>query len=275
MIKDAGLGLRRSFLYDIYDYDIKPNWFEIAPENWIKRGGPILKQFEKIRSDFPIACHGLSLSIGSPDPLDFKFLEELKQFLDYYQIDIYSEHLSFSMEGGKRFYDLLPLPFTKNMAEFVSEKIMQVQDYLKRPLILENISYYLTLEEEISELEFINYILEKTGAYLLLDVNNVYVNDVNHGYDPKDFIKNIKLDRVKYMHIAGHLDYKEDLLVDTHGEKVKDDVWDLLEFTLDLTGNVPVLLERDNNIPPYQEILEEYKKLESIIKKVQEKHARI
>ena len=275
MVKGAGLGLRRSFLYDIYDYDLKPNWFEIAPENWIKRGGSVLKQFEKIRADFPIVCHGLSLSIGSPDPLDFKFLKDLKQFLDYYQIDIYSEHLSFSMENGKRFYDLLPIPFTKKMAEFVSQKIMQVQDFLQRPLILENISYYLPLKEEISELDCINYVLERTDAHLLLDVNNVYVNAVNHGYNPKDFIRGLKLDRVKYIHIAGHLDYEEDLLVDTHGESVKDEVWDLLEFTLKLTGDVPVLLERDNNIPPYPELLEEYKKVDSIIKKVQERNARI
>jgi hypothetical protein len=160
-IKGTGLGLRFSFLNDIDDVDEKPNWFEIAPENWMNKGGKGKKILEKIRSDFPIGCHGLSLSIGSPDKVDKKFLKEIKEFLDYFEIDVYSEHLSYSSLNGSYIYDLLPVPFSEKLAEHIGEKARYIQDFLGRQLILENISYYYAFDTEMSEAEFINLVMEK------------------------------------------------------------------------------------------------------------------
>ena len=267
IIKGAGLGLRTSFIEEIYDYQLKPNWFEVAPENWIKKGGYLKKFFEKIRQDFPIVCHGLSLSIGSPDPLNFSFLKELKDFLDYYEIKVYSEHLSFSYFDGSNTYDLLPLPFTVEMADHIIEKVKIAQDFLGRQIALENASIYLILEKEIEEHEFIKYIVENAGCKLLLDVNNVYVNSVNHGFDPYQFIDKINPEWVEYYHIAGHDRVEENLIIDTHGQNVIEDVYNLMEYTLKKLGSKPVLLERDNNIPPYNELLQEYEKVKNLVEK--------
>ncbi len=259
-IKGAGLGLRFSFLNDIHKFEEKPNWFEIAPENWMGKGGKATKILEKIRADFPIGCHGLSLSIGSPDKIDKNFLKELKEFLDYFEIDIYSEHLSYSSLNGSYIYDLLPVPFSEKLAEYIGEKARYIQDYLERPLILENISYYYSFDAEMSEVEFINLVLEKGNCKLLLDVNNVYVNSLNHGYDPYHFIEDLDLSKVEYIHIAGHNKF-DDIIIDTHGADVCEPVYDLLDFSLKRLGDVPVLLERDNNIPEYNQLIEEYKKV--------------
>ncbi|WP_121922578.1 DUF692 domain-containing protein [Hydrogenothermus marinus] len=265
IIKGAGLGLRTAFIEEIYDYNLKPNWFEVAPENWIKKGGYLKKLFEKIRQDFPFICHGLSLSIGSPDPINFSFLKELKDFLDYYEIKLYSEHLSFSYFKGSNTYDLLPLPFTKEVADNIIEKLKIVQDFLNRQIAIENASIYLILEKEMEEYEFIQYIIENANCKLLLDINNVYVNSVNHGFNPYDFIDKINPEWVMYYHIAGHDRIEENLIIDTHGQNVIDEVYDLLRYTLETIGNKPVLLERDNNIPPYKELLKEYKKVKDIV----------
>jgi len=259
-IKGAGLGLRFSFLNDIYEIEEKPTWFEIAPENWMDKGGKGRKILENIRADFPIGCHGLSLSIGSPDKVDKNFLKRLKDFLDYFEIDVYSEHLSYSSLNGSYIYDLLPVPFSEKLAEYIGEKARYVQDFLERPLILENISYYYAFNTPMSEAEFINLVMEKGNCHLLLDVNNVYVNSINHGYDPYQFIEDLDLSKVAYIHIAGH-DRFEDTIIDTHGSEVCESVYDLLDFSLKKLGDVPVLLERDNNIPEYEELIEEYKKV--------------
>ncbi len=263
-IKGTGLGLRFSFLNEIYKINEKPNWFEIAPENWMERGGKVKKTLEKIREDFPIGCHGLSLSIGSPDKIDKNFLKKIKEFLDYFEIDLYSEHLSYSSVNGNYIYDLLPVPFSEKLAEHIGEKAKYIQDYLGRPLILENISYYYSFETDMSELDFINLVLEKGNCKLLLDVNNVYVNSINHKYNPYQFIENLDLSKVSYIHIAGH-DKFEDMIIDTHGSEVCNPVYELLDFSLKKIGNVPVLLERDNNIPAYEELIEEYQKIKRSI----------
>jgi len=259
----AGLGLRYSFAEEVLRRDEGPCWFEIAPENWMGRGGFFRKTLEKVRERFPLVCHGLSLSIGSPDPLNRDFLKGLKEFLDHYEIDLYSEHLSFSSLGGCYLHDLFPLPFTEDTVRRVSRKVREVEEILERPLILENISYYYRPEGEMEEWEFINAVLEESGAGLLLDVNNVYVNSLNHSYDPYSFIERLDLSKVKYIHIAGHERF-ERIIIDTHGAPVIDEVYRLLEFTLERTGPVPLLLERDNNIPPYDELLEEIRKIEEV-----------
>ncbi len=265
IIDGAGLGLRTSFIEDVFEYDEKPDWFEVAPENWISKGGYLKSLFEKVREEFPIVCHGLSLSIGSPEPVNLDFLKELRDFLNFYEISIYSEHISFSSVEGKNLYDLFPLPFTEKMADFIADKVKFVQDYLNRELVLENISYYQILYSEIEEVEFIKRILEKSGAKLLLDVNNVYVNAVNHRYDPFEYIKSFSPEEVAYIHIAGHEKLRDDLIIDTHGEGIVDEVFELLKFALEHLGKKPVLLERDNNIPPYSELMKEYKKVKEIV----------
>jgi len=268
-IKGCGLGLRSSFLNDIYRYDHKPSWFEIVPENWMQMRPAVRKAFEKIVSDFPLVCHGLSLSIGANTPLDTTFLKELKIFLDRYDIQTYSEHLSFCSIDNKQLYELLPLPMTENMVRHVSDRVAKVQDILKRELILENASYYYVPYQEMEEADFINAILKKSGAKLLLDVNNVFVNAFNHRFDPRRFIMALDTEKVAYMHIAGHLEYEKDLYIDTHGEDVKKGVWDLLEWTLASGVNAPLLLERDNNIPPYEKLMKEFAKMEAIYDRYQ------
>ncbi len=262
-IEGVGLGLRYSFAEEVPQKEEIPRWFEIAPENWMRRGGFFRRTLERIRERSPIVCHGLSLSIGSPDPLNIEFLKDIKRFLDDFEIEVYSEHISFSSLGGNYLHDLLPLPFTEETVKRVAKKVKEVEEILERPLILENISYYLRLPGEMEEWEFINAVLRESGARLLLDVNNVYVNSLNHGYDPYKFIENLDLSRTAYIHIAGHERF-ERVVIDTHGAPVIEDVYKLLEFTLDRTGPVPLLLERDNNIPPYEELLKEVRRLEEV-----------
>lgn len=260
--KGFGLGLRYSFADEVVNYDSSPEWFEIAPENWLRRGGFFRRVLEKVRERFPVVCHGLSLSIGSPDELNYAFLKQIKSFLKDFDIKVYSEHLSFSSMGGEYLHDLFPLPFTDNTIKFVSDKIRKVQEFLEIPLIIENISYYYTPLKDMEEWEFIKGVLEESGAYLLLDVNNVYVNSVNHGYNPYEFIECIPLDRVAYIHIAGH-DKDDRILIDTHGEKVKEEVLELLAHVLSKKPDIPVLLERDNNIPSYGELMSELEEVRS------------
>ncbi len=260
----CGLGLRSSFVHEVFEKETRPEWFEIVPENWIHMKAGIAQQFEKIAASFPLVCHGLSLSIGSNTPLDRKFLKELKSFLDRYGIDTYSEHLSFCSIDNRQLYELLPLPMTKSMVAHIADRVDEVQTILKRELILENASYYYIPYHEMEETDFINDILKKSGAKLLLDVNNVYVNSFNHHFDPKAFIAALDPEKVAYMHVAGHLEYEPDLYIDTHGEDVKEPVWELLSWTLDRGIDAPVLLERDNNIPPYDELLREYAVMKEI-----------
>jgi len=265
-IKGAGLGFRREFMNDINTLNFKPNWFEITPENWIYMPYEYRELFEQTMEQFPIVAHGLSLSIGSLDPLDMNFLKDIKDFLDRFKIKHYSEHLSFSNFLGAQTYELLPVPMTPKMVEHISDKIKKVQDYLGRPLILENASYYYIPYSEMLEVDFINSVLEKSDSQMLLDVNNVFVNSVNHQFYAKKFIKDLNLDRVAYIHIAGHLEYPEEkLLLDTHGEKVNKQVWKLLDYTLNLI-DVPVMIERDNNIPPLKKLIKEYDQLDTMLR---------
>lgn len=260
----CGLGLRSSFINEVFEKDIRPEWFEVVPENWIHMKAGMQKQFDRIAAEFPLVCHGLSLSIGANTPLNTKFLRELKEFMDRYDIDTYSEHLSFCSIDNKQLYELLPLPMTQNMVTHIAERVDAVQNILGRELILENASYYYIPYHEMDETDFINEVLKKSGAKLLLDVNNVFVNSFNHRFDPKAFIAAFDPEKIAYLHVAGHLEYEPDLYIDTHGEAVKEAVWELLARTLDLGITAPVLLERDNNIPPYDDLLKEYTRMKDI-----------
>jgi len=235
----------------------------VAPENWIGVGGRLGKQFRAFTERFDFMCHGLSLSIGSPDPLDTVFVKQVRDFMREHGIKGYSEHLSYCSNQG-HMYDLMPIPFTAEAVHYVAQRIRQVQDIIEQPLIIENVSAYAQPGKEMEEIEFLRAVLEEADCRLLLDVNNVYVNSTNHGFDAKAYLEQVPTERISYIHIAGHYDEAEDLLVDTHGTSVKDDVWQLLRFTYEKHGVIPTLLERDFNIPSAQELMSEVDQIKSI-----------
>jgi len=261
-----GIGYRKEFSEEFLTSQIlEPDFVEIAPENWINLGGYWKRELKKVSEKYPIYCHGLSLSVGSSEGIDFDFLKKVKRFLDEFQIDIYSEHLSFSKVKNAHLYDLLPIPFTKDSVNFVSENIKKVQDCLNRKLIIENVSYYTVLEAEMTEPEFINEVMTAADCDLLLDVNNVFVNGFNHSYNPKHFIDQIDFSKVKYIHMAGHDKVSETLIIDTHGEDIIDPVYDLYEYTIRKANKkIPTLLERDFNIPELSELQKEIDRLRAI-----------
>lgn len=263
-VYSCGLGLRSEFLHEVYANDFKPSWFEITPENWMYMHAKHRKNFERVVSDFEIVAHGLSLSIGSNTPLNKKFLRNLKTFLDNYEIEYYSEHLSFSSLDNKQMYELLPLPMTEKMVSYLVDRVDEVQNILGRSLALENASYYYVPYAEMQESDFINEVMKRSGAKLLLDVNNVFVNAHNHKFNPKEFLDRIDYENIAYMHIAGHREINENLFIDTHGENVKDEVWDLLSYVKEAGVMQPVLLERDNDVPDYASMLKEYKYMQKI-----------
>ncbi|WMN60362.1 DUF692 domain-containing protein [Pseudoalteromonas xiamenensis] len=260
----VGLGFRRDML-DELDSGVPDeiDFFEIAPENWMTLGGRFSKQLAEFTSYKPFICHGLSLSIGSYDPLDMTFLKKLKTFLKDYNIRLYSEHLSYCSADG-HMYDLMPIPFTEDAIKHTVARIKRVQDVLERPLVLENVSYYCTPGQTLTEQEFTLAILEESGCQLLLDVNNIYVNSVNHKYDAEAFLKAMPTDKIAYGHIAGHYVEAEDLIVDTHGSAVASPVWALLEKAYEIHGVFPTLLERDFNIPQMGELITELKDIKRI-----------
>jgi uncharacterized protein (UPF0276 family) len=247
------------------------DFYEVAPENWMGVGGSQGKAFRAFTERYPFACHGLSLSIGSPAPLDEAFLQRLKQFLREHNIRIYSEHLSYCSDEG-HLYDLMPIPFTEEAVQYVADRIHRVQDILEQPVAMENVSYYAAPGKEMEEIDFVNAVLDEADCQLLLDVNNIYVNSVNHGYDPLDFLQALPAQRISYIHVAGHYNEADDLIVDTHGADVIDPVWELLDKTYDKFGVIPTLLERDFNIPPLAELLTEVDQILSIQSKHQQRH---
>jgi len=256
-VHGAGLGLRRSFLDAAAERSLASvGFWEVAPENWIGIGGRLGRQFRGMTEQHPFVCHGLSLSIGSPAPLDVGFVRRIKAFLDDHGIRAYSEHLSYCSDDG-HLYDLLPIPFTEEAVHHVAERVRRVQDILERRIALENVSYYAAPSQEMPEIEFINAVLEEADCDLLLDVNNIYVNSINHGYDPVDFLGRLPADRILYAHIAGHYEETPDLRVDTHGADVIDPVWALLAEAYARFGIFPTLLERDFNIPPLEVLVQE------------------
>ncbi len=245
----VGLGLRREMLDELLAHIPKQiDFMEVAPENWLKLGGRFKKQFKTLTDANNFVCHGLSLSIGSPEPLDIEFVKSLKTFFDQHNIKLFSEHLSYC-SGKGHMYDLMPIPCTEDAIAHVVPRIKQVQDILERQIAIENVSYYAAPGQQLSELEFTNTILEQADCKLLLDVNNIYVNSINHGYNAEAFLLGLPSKRIAYGHVAGHYNEADDLIVDTHGADVIDPVWDLLDKAYHAHGVFPTLLERDFNIP--------------------------
>lgn len=253
----AGLGLRRGLLPSLLAMDRGAvDFLELAPDNWIGVGGQLGEQLAQLSTRFPLTAHGLSLSLGGTEPLDLELLRRTREFNDRFDVALYSEHLSYTADDGQ-LYDLMPIPFTEEAVHHVAARIRQVQDALGRRIAVENVSYYAAPYQALSELDFIRAVLAEADTDLLLDVNNVYVNAINHGYDAEAFIARMPGERIVSYHIAGHFDEDVDLKIDTHGAPVKADVWDLLESAYRRFGVRPTLLERDFNFPPLAELLEE------------------
>ena len=268
MKANVGIGFRRDFAEELLHSSVlSPSFIELAPENWIGMGGYWGKVLRKASELFPVTCHGLSLSIGSPEDLDWDFIKKVKLFLDEHNVQIYSEHLSYTKCNNAHLYDLLPIPFREDAIHHVAQRIREVQDFLERKIAIENVSYYTPVAAEMEEAQFVSAILEEANCDLLLDVNNVYVNSFNHNYNAKQYIEKLPLDRVAYIHMAGHEKVSEDLIIDTHGNAIIDPVYDLFEWTLDRVNPVPVLLERDFNFPEMEELQGELTALQKICTK--------
>lgn len=273
-IKGAGLGLRRDFSARLSEFAPEDvDFFEVAPENWIGIGGRFKKQLRSCTERFPLTLHGLSLDIGGVAPLNVSLLEDIKNFMDEYDCSLYSEHLTYCSDHGQ-LYDLMPIPFTEEAVHYVAGRVRQAQDILGRRMALENASYYAAPGQEMTELEFINAVIDEADCDLLLDVNNIYVNSVNHGYDAETFLKGLPGNRAHYIHIAGHYVEAEDLRVDTHGADVIHPVWELLRLAYQQFGVLPTLLERDFNIPPIRQLLSEVQSIRTMQEEYAEKSFR-
>lgn len=259
----AGLGLRRG-LSDVLQ-SVEPgriDFMEVAPENWMHLGGRLRREFQGFAERYPIYLHGLSLNIGGFAPLERDLLLSIRQFMSEFDCPLYTEHLTYCADDG-HLYDLLPIPFTEEAVRHVAARVRQVQDILGEQIALENASYYAAPGQALSESEFIRAVLEEADCKLLLDVNNVYVNSINHRYDPLQFLDELPLERACYMHIAGHYEEAEDLRVDTHGADVIEPVWALLDEAYARVGPLPTLVERDFNFPPIEELLAEVDQVRS------------
>ena len=256
-VDGAGLGLRLD-LIDQFQADppSQVSFLEVAPENWIRVGGARGKALRSLSERYPLVCHGLSLSIGGPAPLDEDFLRDLKDFLDRHEARAYTEHLSYCGDSGQ-LYDLMLIPFTEQAVHYVAKRIRRVQDVLERRIGMENVSTYAMPGGELSELEFLNAVVEEADCGFHLDINNIFVNSINHGFDLHEYLAGIPAERIMYAHIAGHYREPDNLRVDTHGEDVLPEVWDLLDEAYARYGVFPTLLERDFNIPPLDELLAE------------------
>jgi uncharacterized protein (UPF0276 family) len=266
LIHGAGLGLRRPLLNQLLATPSQAvNFYEIAPENWIGMGGKSGKALRAMTERFDFICHGLSLSIGSTDALDEQLVRDIKDFMAEHQIKLYSEHLSYCSLGG-HLYDLMPIPFTSEAVSHVATRIKRVQDILEQKIAIENVSYYAAPGQEMTEIDFFNAVVAEADCKVLLDVNNIYVNSVNHGYEAEAFLKAMPAQRIAYAHIAGHYQEADDFLVDTHGADIIDPVWQLLDKAYQLFGVFPTLLERDFNLPALAELLQEVQAIKTLQK---------
>ena len=263
-VSGAGLGLRRPLMNRLMaEPPADIDFMEVAPENWIHVGGRLGHKFRFFAERYPILIHGLSLSIGAPSPLNEQLLYDIKAFMDEHGVRFYSEHLSFCGDDGQ-LYDLMPIPFTEDAVKYVAGRIRRAQDILERRMAVENVSYYTPTDTSMTEIEFTNAVLEEADCDLLLDINNIVVNSINHQYDAREFMLAMPKDRIKYFHLAGHLVEAEDLRIDTHGDAVDDQVWQLLADAYDHFGPVPTLLERDFNFPPIEDLLTEIRRIKEM-----------
>ena len=252
-----GLGLRASHYEAIFETKPALDWYEIISENYMVSGGRPLANLTRIRNDYPMAMHGVSLSIGSSDPLNTEYLRELKKLSDHIEPTFISDHLCWTGIAGKNLHDLMPIPYTEEAITHVVDRVRQVQDFLGRQILLENVSSYVTFaQSEMSEWAFLSTIAERADCHILLDINNIFVSAFNHGFEPIEYIEGIPVDRVRQFHLAGH-ENRGDIIIDTHDAPVIDPVWDLYAKACARFGPMSTMIERDDNIPPLEELLTE------------------
>jgi uncharacterized protein (UPF0276 family) len=263
-VQGAGLGLRRPLADKLMaDPPTDVDFMEIAPENWIHVGGALGKKLRFFTERYPFLIHGLSLSIGSPAPLDEQLVRDIKEFMAEHNILMYSEHLSYCGDDG-HLYDLMPIPFTGDAVAYVADRVRRVQDILEQRIALENVSYYAPTDSSMSEKDFLLAVLDEADCDLMLDINNIVVNSINHQYDARAFLNDMPAERIKYFHLAGHYVEAEDLRIDTHGTAVDAEAWQLLDDAYKKFGPVPTLLERDFNFPPVEELLDEVRRIKHL-----------
>jgi len=263
-VQGAGLGLRRALVNKLMDEPPEEvDFMEVAPENWIHVGGALGKKLRFFTERYPFLIHGLSLSIGSPAPLDEQLVRDIKDFMSEHNISLYSEHLSYCGDDG-HLYDLMPIPFTAEAVRYVAGRVRRVQDILQQRIALENVSYYAPTDSTMSEKEFLLAVLEESDCDLMLDINNIVVNSINHEYDTGDFLNSMPAERIRYFHLAGHHVEAPDLRIDTHGSAVDQQSWALLQAAYERFGPVPTLLERDFNFPPIEDLLDEVRHIKQL-----------
>ncbi len=263
-VHGAGLGLRRPIADQLMaDPPSDVDFMEVAPENWIHVGGGLAKKLRFFTERYPFVIHGLSLSIGAPSPLNERLVRDIKAFMSEHDIRMYSEHLSYCGDDGQ-LYDLMPIPFTEEAVKYVADRVRRVQDILEQRIALENVSFYAPIDTSMSEREFLLAVLEESDCDLMLDINNIVVNSINHRYDASEFLSAMPAERIRYFHLAGHYVEAPDLRIDTHGAAVDDQAWELLEEAYERFGPVPTLLERDFNFPPMHELLDEVRRIKQL-----------
>ncbi|KTD60338.1 hypothetical protein Lsan_2116 [Legionella santicrucis] len=263
-----GLGLRPDYYEEILTQKPNLDWFEILTENYLVPGGKPLYYLDQIRTHYPIVMHGVSLSLGSSDPLDRDYLQQLKNLASRVEPVWISDHLCWTGVNGVNAHDLLPIPYTHQAVNHIVSRIHQVQEFLGRPILIENVSSYLTYKQsEMTEWEFILEIVKKADCYILLDVNNVYVSAINHQFNPMDYIFAMPAERVAQIHLAGHSNHGH-YIIDTHDAPVIQPVWDLYAATLQRLGPVSTMIERDDNMPPLADLLAEIKHAQEIAESV-------
>lgn len=263
-----GIGLRVPHYDDIFNNPPVIDWFEIISENFMIDGGMPLEILHKILDKYPVVQHGVSLAIGSPDPIDFEYLKKLKALAKVTKTPWISDHLCWGRLPGAHYHDLLPLPYTQEVINYVAERARIVQDYLELPFALENLSSYVSFHaDQMPEWEFYAAVVQKADIYMMLDVNNIYVSSRNHGFNPNTYINNIPLDRVLQIHLAGHTDHGTHVL-DTHDNYVCDEVWDLYAKVYPKTKGVSTLLEWDDNYISYKDTCEEALKAKKLQQKI-------
>ncbi|MGB5511922.1 MAG: DUF692 domain-containing protein [Woeseiaceae bacterium] len=272
-VSGAGLGLRRGLVDKLMaEPPADVDFMEVAPENWIHVGGALGKKLRFFTERYPFLIHGLSLSIGAPSPLNEQLVRDVKAFMADHNIRLYSEHLSACGDDGQ-LYDLMPIPFTEEAVSYVAARVRRVQDILEQRIALENVSFYAPLDTTMSEQEFLLAVLEEADCDLMLDINNIVVNSINHRYDASEFLRSMPAERIRYFHLAGHYVEAEDLRIDTHGTPVDEQAWRLLEEAYSKFGPVPTLLERDFNFPPMQELLDEVRRIKQLQTRTTNRHA--
>ena len=250
-----GLGLRTTHYSTILETCPAVDWFEIISENYMVAGGNPLYYLDKIREQYPLVSHGVSLSIGSSDPLNWDYLKQLKTHIDRVKPVWVSDHLCWTGMNGLNVHDLLPLPYTEEVFNHVVKRIKDVQDYLERQILVENVSSYVSFKEStFTEWEFVSEVANEANCLILLDINNIYVSAFNHGFDPYTYLNAIPINRVQQFHLAGHTN-NTDHIIDTHDAAIIDPVWDIYAAAVKRFGNISTMIERDDNIPPLSELL--------------------